>query len=206
MLSSIFSNLKRETSSLDILEKLNTPLSVDDSNSKTTTPTSQNTSIILDNSSNGRLILSKMENLNKTPYNHFNIETSTPTSASNLSQNQSSSLLKSDFTQVIKPVSVRNSLKVLCETMKKQILIRAFYGWLVYHRHLKTVGTHLIGLVNSDDDLIISSIGNKHPSKSIILTSISISSLTTNYSLINIHNIREKCIYLENNNEYFISI
>ncbi len=34
----------------------------------------------------------------------------------------------------------------------------------------------------------------------------SISSLITNYSLINIHNIREKCIYLENNNEYFISI
>jgi hypothetical protein len=41
--------------------------------------------------------------------------------------------------------------KQALETMKKQILIRAFYGWLLYHRHLKTVGTHLVGLVNSSE-------------------------------------------------------
>ena len=34
----------------------------------------------------------------------------------------------------------------------------------------------------------------------------SISFLTTKYSLINIHNVEEKCIFLKNNNEYFISI
>lgn len=33
--------------------------------------------------------------------------------------------------------------------MSKQILTRAFYGWLTYHRNLKTVGMHLTGLVNT---------------------------------------------------------
>lgn len=41
------------------------------------------------------------------------------------------------------------TIKSLCDTMKKQIISRAFYGWLTHCRHLKTVRTHLPGLVNS---------------------------------------------------------
>lgn len=45
-------------------------------------------------------------------------------------------------------------MKTLCDNMKKQILCRAFYGWLAYHRHLKTITTHLVGLINSDKETL----------------------------------------------------
>ncbi|XP_023324524.1 small G protein signaling modulator 2 isoform X2 [Eurytemora carolleeae] len=38
-------------------------------------------------------------------------------------------------------------IKGLCRTMKNQLISRAFYGWLAHCRHMKTVRTHLSGLV-----------------------------------------------------------
>ncbi|KAK3913965.1 Small G protein signaling modulator 2, partial [Frankliniella fusca] len=41
-----------------------------------------------------------------------------------------------------------DSIQLVCDTMKRQIISRAFYGWLAYCRHLRTVRTHLSGLVS----------------------------------------------------------
>lgn len=42
----------------------------------------------------------------------------------------------------------KSSIEILCDTMKRQLMSRAFYGWLAHTRHLRTVRTHLAILVN----------------------------------------------------------
>ncbi len=56
----------------------------------------------------------------------------------------------------------KSNIQTLCDTMKRQIISRAFYGWLAHCRHLRTVRTHLADLVNlkiirSDDPIDASS-------------------------------------------------
>lgn len=71
-----------------------------------------------------------------------------PIDACNVTQQAMS--MDANTPKLLRSLTVRGSLKMLCETMGKQILTRAFYGWLTYHRNLKTVELHLTGLVNDD--------------------------------------------------------
>lgn len=61
-----------------------------------------------------------------------------------------SSRLQSSFRRNQKQSSphTRECLSTACETMRRQITLRAFNGWFSYVRHLKTVRTHLLWLVN----------------------------------------------------------
>ncbi|KAI1293827.1 Small G protein signaling modulator 2 [Halotydeus destructor] len=72
------------------------------------------------------------------------------------SSTASSTTSKSTFDEDIVPMVMSaipepetdSTIKNLCDSMRRQIISRAFYGWLAHCRHLGTVRTHLAALVN----------------------------------------------------------
>lgn len=71
---------------------------------------------------------------------------------------------RSSFSSTIEEVAPTTAsqtspcIKQVCASMTRQITSRAFYGWLAHCRHLRTVRTHLTGLVHT-----AASVSQEHP-------------------------------------------
>lgn len=128
-------------------------------NETTTTNTSQSKSAL------GSLTSLLYLSYNKTTLDSVgSLDSSQQASDLNDNNNNTSSMKRDSSSELIRIEAKLNDLKkssteelmvlrtqsiqTLCESMRKQILARAFYGWLVYCRRMKIVRTHLMGLIN----------------------------------------------------------
>lgn len=83
--------------------------------------------------------------LDRFPQRSFKKHTSLPWKRQDFSARLHSSLKRN---QKQSSPRTMECLSTACETMRRQITLRAFNGWLSYVRHLKTVRTHLLWLVH----------------------------------------------------------
>ncbi|CAG0890963.1 unnamed protein product [Darwinula stevensoni] len=73
--------------------------------------------------------------------------TSSPRLPSSTSSTSSTKSLSLPESLSVPPSPIPEGIQQVCDTMRRQIISRAFYGWLAHCRHLRTVRTHLSGLV-----------------------------------------------------------
>uniref|UniRef100_A0A5S6QT94 Rab-GAP TBC domain-containing protein n=1 Tax=Trichuris muris TaxID=70415 RepID=A0A5S6QT94_TRIMR len=94
--------------------------------------------------------------LRRLPYESLKSETSRSSSTSNLEA--STELMPADSKD-----TPRDSVRLAYDSIRHQILCRAFYGWMALSRHMKMIRTHLKSLVKCNVDDYKSIYSNEAP-------------------------------------------
>ncbi|XP_050504774.1 small G protein signaling modulator 1 isoform X2 [Diabrotica virgifera virgifera] len=100
---------------------------------------------IVDNTCNHKDILKR----NQLMDTHASLPTKVRVQLGSTSTSSESSSKSFSIDQNIPDSPPSVCIQAVCDSMKRQIISRAFYGWLAYCRHLSTVRTHLSGLVHT---------------------------------------------------------